>query len=91
MISIINITGSEAALEDCRFQDNCFVRLQSQGILTISNCLFHSYNHVRNSIVAMQNSTITLSEIVIFINNTVGNKNHACGAVFSFNFGYNND
>ena len=90
MVSVINITGSEATLEDCTFQNNCFIRLQSQSILTISDCIFHSYNHVVHSAIAVDNSTLKLSGIVSFINNTVGSDQRyfACGGVILFNYDY---
>ena len=90
MVSVINITGSEATLKDCTFQNNCFIRLQSQGTLTVSDCIFHSYNHVVYSAIAVDNSTLKLSGTVSFINNTVGSNQYysVCGGAISFNSGY---
>ena len=87
MVSVINITGSEATLKDCTFQNNCFIRLQPQSILTISDCIFHSYNHVVYSAIAVDNSTLKLSGTVSFINNTVSGYS-VCGGAISFNSGY---
>ena len=91
MVSIINITGSEITLKDCTFQNNCFVRIQSHAILTVSDCTFSSYNHAVRSAVALYNSTITLTGTVSFINNTVGDNqyNLASGAAISLNPDYN--
>ena len=87
MVSVINITGSEATLKDCTFQNNCFIRLQPQSILTISDCIFHSYNHAVYSAIAVDNSTLKLSGTVSFINNTVSSYS-VCGGAISFNSGY---
>ena len=85
MVSFINITGSEAMLKNCIFQNNCFVRIHSQAILTVTDCVFHSYNHVVYSSVALDNSTVTLAGSISFINNSVGNDEYytACGGAFS--------
>ena len=93
MVSVINITGSEATLKDCTFQNNCFVRLQSHAILTVSDCMFSSYKHAVHSAVVLDNSTIRLSGTVSFINNTVGNDQYysVCGGAISFNSGYSDD
>ena len=90
MVSVINITGSEATLKDCTFQNNCFIRLQSQGTLTISDSIFHSYNHVVHSAIAVDNSTLKLSGTVSFINNTVGSIQYdsVCGGAILFSSGY---
>ena len=90
MMSVINITGSEATLKDCTFQNNCFVRVRSHAILTVSDCRFSSYNHAVRSAVALDNSTIQISGTVSFINNTVGNDQYysACGGTISINSGY---
>ncbi len=90
MVSVINITGSEATLKDCTFQNNCFIRLQSQGTVTISDSIFHSYNHVVHSAIAVDNSTLKLSGTVSFINNTVGSIQYGsvCGGAILFSSGY---
>ncbi len=92
-VSVINIIGSEATLKDCTFQNNCFIRVQSQGTLTISNCIFHSYNHGVHSAIAVDNSTLKLSGTVSFINNTVSGYSSygVCGGAISFNSGYSID
>ena len=91
MVSVINVTGSETSLKDCTFQNNCFVRLQSHAMLTVSDCTFCSYKHAVHSAVALDNSTIKLSGIVSFVNNTVGNDQYysVCGGAISLNSGYN--
>ena len=90
MVSVINITGSEATLNDCTFQNNCFIRIQLYAILTINDCIIHSYNHAVFSAVVVHNSTITLASSVSFINNTVGNDQYSVvvGGAISFNSGY---
>ena len=86
MVSVINITGSK----DCIFQDNSFVRVQSQAMLIVGECVFHSYNHAVHSAIDVDNSTLTLSGTISFINNTVGSDQYfsVCGGAISFNSGY---
>ena len=93
MVSVIKIIGSEATLKDCTFQNNCFIRLQSQGTLTISDCIFHSYNHSVYSAIAVDNSTLKLSGNVSFINNTVSGYSSysVCGGAILFSSGYSID
>ena len=95
MVSVINITRSRGILKNCTFQHNCFIRVQSSAVLTISesDCTFHSYNHAVHSAVALDNSTIELAGNISFINNTVGddyivNYTSVCGAAISLNSGY---
>ena len=90
MVSVINITTSQAILNNCTFQNNCFIRIQSNTVLQISDCTFSSYNHAVHSVVAIDNSTIKLIGTVSFINNTVGNGQYysVCGGAMSFNSGY---
>ena len=90
MISFINITHSRGILEDCTFQYNTFIRLQSSAVLTISNSKFHSFDHAVRSAIALNNSTVELTGHVCFSNNTVGNVQYSnvCGAVFVLNSGY---
>ena len=87
LISVVNITYSQAILKDCTFQHNCFVRIQSYAVLSVSDCTFFSYNHAVYSAIAVDNSTIKISGTVSFINNTVGNDQHrrVCGAAISLN------
>ena len=93
LVSVINVTGSEATLNDCTFQSNCFIRLQPHAILTVSDCMFSSYKHSVHSAIVVDNSTIKISGTVSFINNTVGNDQYysACGGAISFNSGYSYD
>ena len=90
MVSIINITHSQAVLQECTFQNNCFVRIHSYAMLTVSGCIFSSYNHAVHSAIAVDNSTIRLSGNVTFVNNIVGNDKYrpACGGAVSINAGY---
>ena len=90
LVSVINITSSQALLDNCTFQQNCFIRLQSSAVLTINDCKFHSYHHRLYSAIAGNNSTIILSGTVYFVNNTVGNDHYisSYGAAISFNSGY---
>ena len=84
LISVINITGSQALLDNCTFQHNSFIALRSSAELTINDCMFHSYNHVMYSAIGGKNSTLILSGTLYFINNTVGSPAHdgpACGGV----------
>ena len=39
LVSVINITNSQAVLKDCTFQHNCFIRIQSNAVLQVSNCI----------------------------------------------------
>ena len=84
MLSVINITRSQAELRDCTFQGNVFVRIRSSAVLTVSSCIFSSYNDAAYSAIAVDNSTITLTGTVSFINNTIS----WCGGAFSVNSGY---
>ena len=90
MVSVINITHSQAMLQDCTFQNNYFIRVLSHAILTVIDCIFHSYDHAVYSAVGLDNSTIKLSGAVTFVNNTVGNDKYStvCGAAISINSGY---
>ena len=91
MVSAINITCSRGILKNCTIQHNCFIRVQSSAVLTISDCAFHSYNHAVYSAVALDNSTIELAGSISFINNTVGNDHNytsTCGAAISINSRY---
>ena len=92
MVSVINITYSQATLKDCMFQNNCFIRIQSSAVLMLSNNTFTSYNHAIRSVIGVYNSTIKLTGAVSFINNVVGNtqdsNSSVCGAAISFNSGY---
>ena len=84
LLSIINITGSQALLDNCTFQHNSFIALRSSAELTINDCTFHSYNHVMYSAIGGINSTLILSGTVYFINNTVGSPSRdgpTCGGV----------
>ena len=90
MVSVINVTNSQAMLKDSTFQHNCFIRIQSSAVLQISDCTFFSYNHTVRSAIGVQNSTIRLTGSVSFINNTLGNNYYSsvCGGALSFNSGY---
>ena len=63
MVSTINIAHSQAKLQDCTFQNNCFIRIHSYAMLTVNNyyCRFSSYNHAIHSAISVDNSTIRLS------------------------------
>ena len=92
MVSFINISHhSQAILEDCTFQQNTFLRLQSSAVLTIRDTMFHSFHHAVRSVVALDNSTVKLTGNVTFINNEVGNEQYynICGAAVVLNSGYN--
>ena len=83
-ISVINVTGSSALFENCTFQENSFLRYQSNAQITIHDSIFHSYNHVVHSPIFGLNSTLNISGVVFFIKNTVGSQKSgypACGAV----------
>ena len=90
MVSVINVTNSQAMLKDSIFQHNCFIRIQSSTVLQISDCTFSLYNHAVRSAIVIENSTIKLTGSVSFINNTVGNNHYSsvCGGAISFNIGH---
>ena len=69
-VSVINITGrgSLALFEKCVFQQNSFLYFQSNAVVDIHDCVFHSYNHVLYSIIRGLNSTLNLSGSVHFFN-----------------------
>ena len=73
-ISVINITGSLTLFENCTFQQNSFLHFQSNAVITIHDCVFHSFNHMLYSTIRGLNSTLNLSGSVHFFNN------HAVGA-----------
>ena len=82
-VSVINITGSTLVLfSNCTFQENSFLHFQLNAVITVSDCIFHSYNHVVYSAVRGLNSTLNLSGLVYFINNTIGSSTGipVCGA-----------
>ena len=89
VVSVINITGSQALLDNCTFQNNSFIRLQSSAMLTISDCIFYSHHHISYSAIAGNNCTLNLSGVVYFINNTIGDDHHGleCGAAIYLNSG----
>ena len=88
LVSVINITNSQAILEDCIFQHNSFVRIQSNAVLHISNCAFSSYSHALHSAIFVDNSTLKLMGNVTFFNNTVGNDQYySCGGAIAINRG----
>ena len=91
MVSVINITHSQANLRDCMFKNNCFIRIQSSAVLVLSDSTLSSYNHAIHSVIAADNSTVKLIGAVSFVNNKVGNNLYStvCGAAISFNSGYN--
>ena len=72
-VSTFNITGpgSLASFENCVFQHNSFLHFQSNAIIDINDCVFHSYNHVLHSAIRGLNSTLNLSGSVHFSNNHV--------------------
>ena len=83
-VSMINVTGSSALFENCTFQENSLLRYQSNAVITIHDCTFHSYNHVTYSAIRGLNSTLNLSGSLHFINNIVGRQtgeHTQCGAV----------
>ena len=76
MVSFINISHhSQAILEDCTFQQNTFLRLQSSAVLTIRDTMFRSFHHAVRSTIAIY-STVKLTGNVGFINNEVGNEQY---------------
>ena len=82
-VSVITITGSSALFDNCTFQENSFLHYQSNAVITIHDCIFHSYNHVANSAIRGMNSTLNLSGSVRFINNSLGSptsNSKVCGA-----------
>ncbi len=86
LVSVINITNSQAVLKDCIFQYNCFIRIQSDAVLQISDCEFSSYSHALHSAIFVDNSTLKLMGTVTFINNSVGNDQYySCGGAISIN------
>ena len=87
--SVINITGSSALFDDCTFQQNSFLHYQSNAVITIHDCTFHSYNHMLHSAISGLNSTLNLSGSVYFINNTVGSPTSnypVCGAAIFLSY-----
>ena len=87
-VSVINVTGSRAVLKDSIFQQNCFIRIQSNTALQVNNCKFSSYSHAVYSVIFIDNSTLRLTGTVTFINNKVGNDQYySCGAAISINPG----
>ena len=88
LVSVINITNSQAVLKDCIFQHNCFIKIQSNAVLQVSNCAFSSYSHALYSAIFVDNSTLKLTGTVTFFNNTVGNDQYyVCGGAISINSG----
>ena len=90
MVSVINVTHSQAMLRDCIFQNNCFIRIHSSAVLTLNDSTFSSYDHAIHSVIAADNSTVKLIGAVSFVNNKVGNNLYptVCGAAISINSGY---
>ena len=85
-VSVITITGSSALFDNCTFQENSFLHFHSNAVITIHDCIFHSYNHATHSAIRGMNSTLNLSGSVHFINNTLGcpTSNYtACGAAIN--------
>ena len=72
-VSVINITGpgSLAFFEKCVFYQNSFLYFQSNAVIGIHDCVFHSYNHVLYSTIRGLNSTLNISGSVHFFNNHV--------------------
>ena len=88
LVSVINVTNSQAVIKDCIFQHNMFIRIQSNAVLRVSNCAFISYSHALYSAVFIDNSTLIITGSVTFINNTVGNDQYySCGGAISSNPG----
>ena len=84
LVSVINITNSQAVLKNCTFQHNCFIRIQSNAVLQVSNCAFSSYSHALHSAIFVDNSTLELTGTVTFFNNTVGNDQYySCGGAIA--------
>ena len=85
-VSVIIITGSSALFDNCTFKKNSFLYYQSNAVITIHDCIFHSYNHVLFPAIIGLNSTLNLSGSVHFINNIVGSpqsKYAPCGAAIN--------
>ena len=68
-VPVINISNSQALLDDCSFACNSFVLLNSNAKLTINDCIFHSYNHTMQSAIIGENSMLTLAGTVQFTSN----------------------
>ena len=82
-MSVINVTGSYALFVNCTFQENSFLRYQSNAVITLHDCHIHSFNHMLHSAIVGQSSALNLSGSVHFINNSVGSPvgpYAACGA-----------
>ena len=92
MVSVIYITYSQAMLNDCTFQQNCFIRIHTNTVLQVSDCTFSSYNHALYSAISVSNSSLKLTGNVTFINNTLGNDliqyRLVCGGAISVNSGF---
>ena len=73
-LSFINITGrgSQALLDNCTFEENCFVKSDFSDGIIISNSRFQSYRHQLYSIIAALSSVVTLAGNVNFTNGSIG-------------------
>jgi hypothetical protein len=50
--------------------------------VTINDCIFHSYNDTEQSAITGENSMLTFSGTVQFINNSFGSSNYSSAAIF---------
>ena len=73
-LSFFNITGkgSQALLDKCTFEKNCFITSNYSGRIVVSNSTFQSYRHQINSIVVAFSSVVTLAGNVNFTNSVTG-------------------
>ena len=73
-LSFIYITGrgSQALLDNCTFEENCFVKSDFSDGIIVTNSRFQSYRHRSHSIIAALSSVVTLAGNVNFTNSTVG-------------------
>ena len=68
--SVININGAQTLLLDnCKFQQNVFLRLHSKADALIKTSTFSSYNHKQYPVLQAHDSTLTLTGTVNFTDN----------------------
>ena len=74
ILSSINVTGvhSKALIDNCTFQQNCFIQDDLGAKITLNNSTFQSYRHEFGSIVVAFSSIITLTGNVNFSDSVTG-------------------